>query len=90
MSQLTFATATATGDYGVGTPSGRSPEGKARQGLGFCAKHGLEHAWENGPTFTVNPPIYTRSCVNCGQGQRMFPSQWQDWPLPKPDEKDHA
>ena len=50
-----------------------------RQEAGFCEKHGIEHAWEAGPTLTSNPPIITRSCVNCGKGQRLEPERWRDY-----------
>ena len=51
---------------------------------GWCKENGVEHAWQDGPVLTVNPPIYTRVCINCGQQQRMAPRRWEDYP---PDEK---
>jgi hypothetical protein len=45
---------------------------------GWCEANGIEHAWECGPTLTINPPIQTRYCVNCGKQQRLYAPQWQD------------
>lgn len=46
--------------------------------VGWCDREGIEHSWEAGPTLTVDPPIHTRRCKNCGQEQRQSPSTWVD------------
>jgi hypothetical protein len=57
---------------------------KPRKEKGWCAYHGVEHAWEE------LPPIFTgwqlkRWCVNCGTSQKLEPppqnsilSRWVD------------
>lgn len=48
--------------------------------LGWCEENGVEHSWEDGPTLTVNPPIHTRRCKNCGKRQHLRPAAWEDSP----------
>lgn len=45
---------------------------------GWCDEHKIAHSWADGPTLTCNPPISTRSCVNCGKRQYFRPGQWED------------
>lgn len=45
---------------------------------GWCEREGIAHSWQDGPTLTVNPPIRTRSCVNCGKRQHFAPGSWVD------------
>lgn len=47
---------------------------------GWCDEQGIAHSWEMGPTMTVNPPIQTRQCTNCGQRQYFSPGAWTDAP----------
>lgn len=49
-----------------------------RKQEGWCEEHGVQHAWESGPTLTSSPPILTRVCVNCGKQQQLR-SFWEGW-----------
>lgn len=40
-----------------------------RKEAGWCEANGVVHAWKDGPTLTVDPPIHTRYCKNCGKQQ---------------------
>lgn len=46
---------------------------------GWCEESGIAHSWKDGPTLTSNPPIATRTCVNCGHRQWYQPGQWTDY-----------
>lgn len=45
---------------------------------GWCQSNGVAHAYEDGPTLTIDPPIQTRICKNCGWRQFKRPSVWSD------------
>lgn len=47
---------------------------------GWCEQQGVEHSWQTGATLTVDPPIETRFCVNCGKRQMKRPAAWDDAP----------
>lgn len=47
---------------------------------GWCEEQGVAHAWESGPTLTVQPPVSTRICKNCGKHQHQRPPEWLDAP----------
>ena len=49
-------------------PKGRKPD--------VCEQLSLAHAWEDGPTLTVDPPIVTRKCMNCGRREKWVPGRW--------------
>lgn len=51
-----------------------------RKAAGWCEDNGIEHSWKAGPTLTVDPPIQTRECVNCGKRQYQQPPMWKDAP----------
>jgi hypothetical protein len=50
-----------------------------RKELGWCEANGVAHAWTQGPTLTMQPPIPTRVCVNCGKKQYLH-QEWKDRP----------
>lgn len=61
---------TTAGKITIGTPKSK----------GWCTEQGIDHAWADGSTLTMNPPIQRRFCTNCGQVQHWMPGHWEDHP----------
>lgn len=49
-----------------------------KNGTGRCEELNLEHAWRDGPSLMLMPPIQTRYCANCGKVQHLSAPQWED------------